>query len=178
MRTARLRLDRVELDDLDALFGINSDPRVWLHFPTLRHTDRAQTLTVIKGWRRSWVRAGLGAWTARGIDDDRVVGYGGCWALGAHAWNLGYRLAAAEHGNGFATELAQAAVAAAHTIAPERAVIAYLVEHNTASARVAEKVGLTLVDRSPDAGNPDPRVQRLIYADRELSSGQLAAARR
>lgn len=176
--TDRLRLDRVQPDDLDALFAINTDPRVWQHFPSLRHTDPAQTAAMIEGWRRSWEHAGLGAWTVRTRDDDRVLGYGGCWQLGDTLWNLGYRLAAAEHGRGFATELATAAVDAAREADPARAVIAYLVAHNTASARVAEKVGLTLVDRTPDAGNPDAGVQRLIYADRPLSPAQLATARR
>jgi RimJ/RimL family protein N-acetyltransferase len=57
-------------------------------------------------------------------------------------------------------------------------VIAYLVEHNRGSARVAEKLGLELVHRAPDVGNPDPAVMRLVYADRPLTSEQLAAALR
>lgn len=37
--TERLRLDAPTPDDLQALHEIYSDPRVWTHFPSLRHTD-------------------------------------------------------------------------------------------------------------------------------------------
>ena len=56
--------------------------------------------------------------------------------------------------------------------------IAYLVEHNSASAHVAEKLGLELVHRAPDVGNPDPAVFRLVYADRPLTSAKFGAALR
>ena len=60
-----------------------------------------------------------------------------------------------------------AAVDAAHDVAPERPVLAYLLEHNHASRRTAEKVGLRLVWRGPDADNPDPEAVRLVYLDRD-----------
>ena len=47
---------------------------------------------------------------------------------------------------------------------PDLPVIAYLLEHNTASAQVAQRIGLTLEDRCSDAGNPDPEAVRLIYS--------------
>lgn len=56
--------------------------------------------------------------------------------------------------------------------------IASLVEHNRGSARVAEKLGLELVHRAPDVGNPDPGIVRLVYADRPLTADQLAATLR
>jgi RimJ/RimL family protein N-acetyltransferase len=46
--------------------------------------------------------------------------------------------------------------------------VAYLLENNRASAAVAEKLGLTLRHRGPDAGNPDPSAIRVVYADRPL----------
>lgn len=105
-----------------------------------------------------------------------LIGNGGCTLLGGEVWNFGYRLSADHHGKGYATELASAAVERAHAVDPARPVIAYLVEHNRASARVAEKAGLALVHRAADAGNPDPSVQFLFYADRPLTGEQLAAA--
>ena len=38
----------------------------------------------------------------------------------------------------------------------------------------AERAGLTLVWRGPDAGNPDPAAVRLVYADRPVSDDLLA----
>ena len=57
---------------------------------------------------------------------------------------------------------------------PAVPVVAYLLEHNHASRRVVDKLGLTLQHRGPDAGNPDPAAVRLVYADRELAADQLA----
>ena len=56
--------------------------------------------------------------------------------------------------------------------------VAYLLEHNTASAAVARRVGLELRHRAPDAGNPDPAAIRLVLADRPLDEEQLAATLR
>lgn len=176
--TDRLRLTRALPSDLDAVFAIQSDPRVWTHYPSLRHTDPAQTVEMMERWGRSWTEAGLGSWVARLRDTGEVVGNGGCTLLGGGVWNIGYRIAADHHGRGLATELALAGVERAREIAPERPIIAYLVEHNRASAHVAEKLGLELAHRAPDVGTPDPSVMRLVYADRALTSGQLAAALR
>lgn len=52
-------------------------------------------------------------------------------------------------------------------------VVAYLLEHNSASARVAIKLGFDLVHRGPDEGNPDATAIRLIYSDRPLTPAQL-----
>ena len=48
--------------------------------------------------------------------------------------------------------------------------IAYLLEHNVESRGRAEKAGLSLVWRGPDAGNPDPEAVRLVYADRPVDA--------
>nr|WP_201468644.1 GNAT family N-acetyltransferase [Microbacterium hydrocarbonoxydans] len=176
--TDRLRLSRAVPADLDAVFAIQSDPRVWAHYPTLRHTDAEMTIRMMQRWERSWQTAGLGSWVARLRDTDGVIGNGGCTLLDGGVWNVGYRIAADHHGHGYATELAIAGIERARAIAPERPVIAYLVEHNRGSARVAEKLGLELVHRAPDAGNPDPAAIRLVYADRALTRPQLEAALR
>ncbi|KQZ23492.1 GNAT family N-acetyltransferase [Microbacterium sp. Root553] len=176
--TERLRLSRPHPSDLPEVFAIQSDPRVWTHYPSLRHTDPAQSVAMMERWERSWQEAGLGSWVARLRDTGEVVGNGGCTVLGGEVWNIGYRIAGDHHGKGYATELARAGVEQARARDPQRPVIAYLVEHNRASANVAVKLGLELVHRAPDVGNPDPTVMRLVFADRELTSAQLAAALR
>jgi RimJ/RimL family protein N-acetyltransferase len=100
----------------------------------------------------------------------------GCSVRRGAFWNLGYRLSVEAQGRGIATRVSIIAISRAKQVDPDLPVIAYLLEHNYASARVAEKCGLTLQHRAPDAGNPDPNAIRLIYADRNLSSEQLHAA--
>ncbi|HEV7213149.1 MAG TPA: GNAT family N-acetyltransferase [Blastococcus sp.] len=181
--TGRLALDAVVPDDLDAHVALMSDPDVWRHFPSGRHTDPAQTTAGIEHSGRHWARDGLGYWTARLRDDlpetglpaGSVVGTGGCATRAGTAWwNLYYRLTPPAWGLGLAAELATAAIDAAHAADPGRPVIAFLLEHNVRSRARAEKSGLSLVWRGPDAGNPDPAAVRLVYADRALDGALLA----
>jgi RimJ/RimL family protein N-acetyltransferase len=107
------------------------------------------------------------------------VGRGGCAVPdGSPWWNLYYRFGAAVHRRGYATEMAGAAIEAAHDIGPDRAVLAYLLEHNVASRRTAEGLGLRLVWRGPDVGNPDRDAVRLVYVDREPDAALMGAISR
>ena len=170
-----LRLDVPQESDLDGLFTIYGDPRVWTHFPTLRHTTPDQTEAMLEGWITAWGRDGLGPWIVRGLDDATVLGHAGCSLKAPGWWNLGYRFAAETHGRGLATEAARVALAEANTVRPDVPVVAYLLEHNVASKRVADKLGLTLQHRAHDHGNPDPSAVRLVYADRALTEDELSA---
>ena len=86
-----------------------------------------------------------------------MVGTGGCaLRVGTSWWNLYYRLTPAAWGHGLAAELVTAALDAARAVDPSRPVVAYLLEHNVESRVRAERAGLSLVWRGPDAGNPDP----------------------
>jgi RimJ/RimL family protein N-acetyltransferase len=177
VQTARLQLDAVIPDDLDEHFALMSDPGVWAHLPSGRHTDPTQTADGIRHSLGHWARDGLGYWTARlrtDLPGDRlsagaVVGTGGCAVrVGTSWWNLYYRLTPAAWGLGLAAELVDAALDAARTADPDRPVIAYLLEHNVESRRRAERSGLSLMWRGLDAGNPDPSAVRLVFADRPL----------
>ena len=180
--TPRLQLDAVVPEDLDEHFALMSDPGVWAHLPSGRHTSPERTMEGIEHSVGHWARDGLGYWTARlredllgtGLRAGAVVGTGGCaLRVGTTWWNLYYRLTPAAWGRGLAAELVTAAIDAAHAVAPDRPVIAYLLEHNIQSRGRAEKAGLSLVWRGPDAGNPDPHAVRLIYADRPLGADLL-----
>ncbi|MGY1709548.1 GNAT family N-acetyltransferase [Geodermatophilus sp. SYSU D00758] len=177
--TARLRLDAVVPADLDAHAALMADPGTWAHLPTGRHTSPEQTAAGIAHTQRHWADDGLGYWTARlredaaepGLEPGRVVGTGGCARrVGTDWWNLYYRFTPAAWGRGLAAELVAAALAAARAVDPARPVVAYLLEHNVRSRGRAERAGLTLVWRGPDAGNPDPGAVRLVYADRPLDA--------
>jgi len=175
VRTPRLWLDEPVAGDADDLLAIHADPASWRHFPSGRVTDPAAGATMVTASGRRFERDGLAYWSVRDEAGGPVVGRGGCAvpdealeadATGRGWWNLYYRLDQRVLGRGYATEMGEAAVAAAHDVAPERPVLAYLVEHNVASRRTAERLGLRLVWRGPDAGNPDPGAVRLVFLDR------------
>ena len=181
--TARLRLDAVVPEDLDEHYALMSDPGVWAHLPSGRYTSPDRTAEAIAHSVGHWERDGLGYWTARLLVDlagtplraGDVVGTGGCaLRVGTSWWNLHYRLSPPAWGHGLAAELVDAALEAARTVAPDRPVVAYLLEHNVRSRARAERAGLELVWRGPDAGNPDPAAVRLVYSDRALDDDLLA----
>jgi RimJ/RimL family protein N-acetyltransferase len=166
--TARLWLDLPTDADVDDLFAIHSDPESWRHFPLGRHTDPGQADEMVAQSERQFALNRLGFWSVR--DDPRgpVVGRGGCTIpTGRGWWNLYYRFAGAVHGRGYATEMATRAIEAARDVEPDRPVVAHLLEHNEASRRTAERLGMRLAWRGPDRPNPDPDAVRLVYVDRE-----------
>lgn len=169
LSTERLELAAVSEGDLDELHALNADPRVWRHLPSGAHTDVQQTRDQIADYTADWERDGLGYWIAR--RGGELVGIGGVRRRPGGTWNLYYRIAAERHGHGYATEVARAGVDAAARLAPDEPVVAYLLEHNEASRRTAERVGLGLVWRGPDHEVPDGI--RLVLADRTLDEATL-----
>ncbi|AEG44629.1 GNAT family N-acetyltransferase [Isoptericola variabilis] len=174
LTTDRLVLTAVEPSDVDELYALHADPRVWTHFPSGRHTERTQTERDVAAYRADWDRDGVGYWTARQRDDGAFVGVGGVRLRPPGVLNLYYRVDPSHQGLGFATELGRAALDVARRRLPDVPVTAYLLEHNHASRATAERLGLELVWRGPDAGNPDPEAVRLVYADRPLGAELLA----
>ncbi|MDK3258015.1 GNAT family N-acetyltransferase [Blastococcus capsensis] len=181
--TQRLVLEAVVPEHLDEHYALMSDPGVWAHLPSGRHTSPERTAEGIAHSQRHWAHDGLGYWTARlreelpeaGLAAGAVVGTGGCAVrVGTSWWNLYYRFTPSAWGRGLAAELVTAALDAAHAVAPDRPVIASLLEHNAESRGRAERAGLSLVWHGPDAGNPDPDAVRLVYSDRPLDHDVLA----
>ncbi len=176
--TERLILTPPAAADLDALHELHADAAVWAHFPSGRHVDRAQTESLVQRWRDGWLANGLDVWVARTRAAGEVgafVGVGGCSLREDFGWNLYYRLCPRAWGKGYAQEIVAAGRTAAARVRPDLPVIAYLLEHNTRSKRAAERAGLQLVWRGPDAGSPDPDAVRLIYADRPVQQHTLDA---
>ena len=155
-----LRLDEPTVDDARAVHRICSDPRLWRHLPSGRFADPERSLSLVHDWIAGWERDGLSAWIVRDSATGRVLGYAGCWVKDDCLWNLGYRLA----------------VDRARGLRPDLPVVAILLAHNRASARVAARLGLTERHRGPDAGNPDPMAVRLVLSDRDLDDAQFRAA--
>jgi RimJ/RimL family protein N-acetyltransferase len=69
VEAARLELDAVVPADLDEHFALMSDPGVWAHLPSGRHTDPTQTAAGIEHSVGHWERNGLGYWTVRLRED-------------------------------------------------------------------------------------------------------------
>ena len=173
LTTERLVLAAVSLADLAELHTLHADPRVWTHLPSGVHADEQRTRADLEAYTADWERDGLGYWTARRRHDGELVGIGGVRLRPTGAWNLYYRLAPDHQGQGYALELVRAAFEAAAAFDPEAPIVAYLLEHNEASRRTAERAGMKQLWRGPDRDVPGGI--RLVYADRSLLPSALAA---
>lgn len=160
--TERLDLRAVTLADLDALFAITSDPRTWSHHPEGRHTGPATTQAWIERAAAHWEVDGLGYWITRLRVTGEVIGIGGAQRQPGH-WNLYYRLDRAHWGYGYATELSLTALRFAHQRDRHLPFLAWIQPHNTASRRVAERLGLRDHGVRP---HPQDNLLTHVYGDR------------
>jgi RimJ/RimL family protein N-acetyltransferase len=163
LHTERLELRAVSMNDLAALFAINSDPETWRHAPEERHTTADRTRVWIERAAARWRTDGLSYWSVRLRSDGGTVGVGGVQRHASGGWNLYYRFTPASWGSGYATELGRAALDAARAVDPDVPVFAWILESNVRSRRVAERLGLTNYGLYVDAND---NTERLAYADR------------
>lgn len=150
VETGRLLLRQLTADDADHLFQLDSDPAVMRFLnggiPTPHTVIESRILPDFLG---SYGRfAGFGVWAAIEKTSGDFLGWlslrppeGGAPENAA----LGYRLRRVVWGRGYATEGGRALIRKGFTELGVRRVFATTYEHNLASRRVMEKLGMTLV---------------------------------
>ncbi|MEO8922371.1 MAG: GNAT family N-acetyltransferase [Caldimonas sp.] len=150
---SRLILRHLEPEDLDALFRLYRDPRIREHFP-----DGTRTFSETKQ-ELEWFRYGhpafpqLGLWATIERHTGAFLGRCGLlpWEIeGKKEVELAYLIDKARWGEGLATEAAQAILLYAKNTLNLRRLICLIAPGNSASVRVATKVGMTL-ERELDA---------------------------
>jgi RimJ/RimL family protein N-acetyltransferase len=150
LETARLRLRRFTLEDVDLLVELDSDPAVMRYINGGRPTPRAEFETDILPWWLSYYErhAGYGLWAAIETAGSAFIGWFHLWAPEAgssRGAELGYRLRAAAWGRGYATEGTRALIERAFRECGAERVFAETMVVNGGSRRVMEKSGLRLV---------------------------------
>jgi RimJ/RimL family protein N-acetyltransferase len=150
LETERLRLRRLEHDDVDHLVELDSDPQVMRFINGGRATTRCEIENeVLPAFLGHYERyGGLGFWGVEEKSTGRFVG----WfhlrpAEGAPAGEaeLGYRLLRSAWGKGYATEGSRALIDKAFAELGVDRVVASTMVVNVASRRVMEKAGLRFV---------------------------------
>jgi RimJ/RimL family protein N-acetyltransferase len=143
--TERLALRHFHILDAEPMCRVFGDPEV-MHFG-----DGVQT----KEWVDTWIRTcleryfqtwGFGPYAVVERQSQAVIGYCGLFFFpdinGQPEVEIGYRLARAAWGRGYATEAAQAVRDFAFDRLGLQRLIAIIDPSNTASIRVAEKIGM------------------------------------
>jgi aminoglycoside 6'-N-acetyltransferase len=147
--TARLLLRRSIPEDAEAISAYRSDPQVH-RYQGWQRTDpesvRAEILEMAgrQPGEPGWVQFSvIERATGRLIGDVGLSGVAGEPGV----VKVGYTIAPAFQGRGYGTEAIRALVAYAFDVLGAEVVRAYADADNTASHRVAEKVGMRLVER-------------------------------
>jgi RimJ/RimL family protein N-acetyltransferase len=155
LTTPRLLLRPWRDDDLDAFAAMFDDPAVMEFLMPARgrmsacaDADRAAIEAIVGRVRAHFDRHGFGWWAAELRETGAFIGFIGLSyiAFEAHftpAVEIGWRLASAYWGQGYAAEGARAALAAAFTQLSLAEIVAITVPANMRSRRLMERIGMT-----------------------------------
>lgn len=166
LRTARLLLRPWREEDLPAYAAMNADPEVRRWFPgTLARGQSDAQATKLQAHIDAH---GFGFWAVEIADRVPFIGFVGLQhvtfeAPFTPAVEIGWRLARAHWGQGYATEAARAALA--HGFGPVglAEVVSFAVPGNLASRRVMERIGMR---HDPKSDFDDPTLPAGLPAQR------------
>jgi RimJ/RimL family protein N-acetyltransferase len=157
LETPRLIMRQFTKDDVDNLFDLNSDPEVMRYInggrPTPREVIRDEIIPFHLAVYDRLDR--LGTWAAESSATGEFLG----WfhfrpgpSTDITNIDLGYRMRRSAWDKGYATEGSRALISRGFTDLGVERVFGHTMTVNTASRRVMEKCGLTLVRTSPYEG--------------------------
>ena len=141
--TSRLILRPWRDEDAEPFAALNADPVVMEHFPSL--LSRVESDAMIDRIRGHFAREGFGLWA---VEVPGVAPFIGFTGLSRPAWwqevvEIGWRLAPAHWGKGYATEAARAALDLAFGSLALDEVVSFVVPSNVRSQRVMDRLGMT-----------------------------------
>jgi len=145
LRSARLVLRQWRSDDLAPFAALNADPRVMQHFPA--PLSRAESDALAARCRTVIDERGWGLWAADASPVAAFIGFIGLAIAGPElpcsgAVEVGWRLAAAHWGRGYATEGARAALQFAFDELELPEVVSFTAAVNARSRAVMERLGM------------------------------------
>jgi RimJ/RimL family protein N-acetyltransferase len=156
LETERLLLRQPTLDDVEAASTWLRDPEVMQHLGGVADDVPA----VVQGWIDDWSRYPVGKFLVERVDDHAVVGRVGFNFLDAATWErttgpgavpeLGWGLARAYWGRGYATEAARAC----REWLGRDGVVSLIRPGNVRSQHVAERLGAQPRETVLHAGEP------------------------
>ena len=161
LTTSRLHLRPFMAADLDAIHAVYSDPEVMRYVGHGAHRTRADTTAALRSYADALAARGYAFVAVVERSTGAVIGDAGLHPLGGRGPDieLGYTLARAVWGRGYATELGRALLEHAFTVLDAPRVVAQVEPENTGSRHVLEKLGMTERGRRTAYGRP-----HLLYA--------------
>jgi len=178
-QTERLHLRRPSPDDRALYHAHFTHPAIerWLRPSPLPPFSAGALDELVEGDCAHWSDHGFGPWVLIHRESGAFAGRGGLhWtvveetAMVELAWSIEPHL----QGNGYATEMARAAVAWAGELQIEE-LVALVLPANTSSRRVAEKVGCEPSGEVDHAGMPHLLFRLSVVSGSALQTGQPAS---
>jgi RimJ/RimL family protein N-acetyltransferase len=170
LRTARLRLRPWRDADREPFAALNADPEVTAFLPG--PLDRAASDAIVERICAHFDARGFGLWAVEAPGAADFVGFVGLQVPAFEAFftpcvEVGWRLARAHWGRGYATEAARAAVAHGFGALGLREIVSFTVPANRRSRAVMERLGMRR-DPAEDFDHPrlpegDPRRRHVLY---------------
>lgn len=145
IETERLRLRLWSISDLEPFAALNADPRVMEFFP--RPLSREESDAMADLCARFLEADGWGVWALERRDTAEFIGFAGLNIPATpHPFQpcveVGWRLAFAQWGRGFATEAARAALSVGFERLELTEIVSFAAPSNLRSLRVMEHLGL------------------------------------
>jgi RimJ/RimL family protein N-acetyltransferase len=144
LRTERLLMRHWSDADRAPFAALNADPEVMRHFPA--PLDRPASDAFLDMVERRLDEQGWGLWALERLDDGELIGFTGLHPAidlpVSPAVEVGWRLARAHWGQGFAPEAGRAALQVAFAGLGLAEVVSFTTSRNVPSRRVMTKLGL------------------------------------
>jgi RimJ/RimL family protein N-acetyltransferase len=158
LRTERLVLRQWDESDFEPFAALNSDPETMRYFPSM--LSREQSDALARNISSAIELDGWGLWAVEVVDGPSFIGFVGLNEprFEAHftpAIEVGWRLARAHWGHGYATEAAKASLDFGFRDLDLQEIVAMIAPANARSRAVAERLGMT---RDPADDFDHPRV--------------------
>ena len=158
LRTPRLVLRHWRESDREPFAALNADPEVMEHFPA--PLTREQSDGAVDRIEDHLRHKGFGLWAIEVVGGAPFIGFTGLvtvsfFAPFTPAVEVGWRLARAHWGYGYATEAATEALRFAFEEARLREIVSFTVPGNVRSRRVMERLGM---HRNPADDFDNPRI--------------------
>jgi RimJ/RimL family protein N-acetyltransferase len=150
LASARLRLRAWRAADRAPFAALNADPVVMQHFPA--PLSRAQSDAMVERIDQHFAAHGYGLWVLQLRATGAFLGFTGLVAQSFPAHftpcvEIGWRLARAAWGLGYASEAARAALRFAFETQRLPEIVSFTVPHNLPSRRVMERIGMQRDER-------------------------------
>ena len=155
LQTERLHLRAWRANDVEPFAAMNADPRVMEHFPSLQ--SREASAAAVVRWQARMTERGWGLWAAELRRTGEFIGFVGLSEPAVElpcspCAEVGWRLAFAHWGQGYATEGAMGALGIGFDRLGLDEIVSFTAIGNRRSRAVMERLGMT--ERDPTFAHP------------------------